>query len=217
MEFWDWIVQLYVVERLLCILLLVGLGLLMFAAIVSYVLRSTGIFAACMAIAYGVFAVVIAYGRVGEQAGTVVLSSLLVLGGTLYLCLFIALSIGKSIAERKRRRAEIVRRLCYTLPERDNSYVRARLNTALKVEESKVNEYMGAMEAQEKPMRLEHARQLLCKVKEASLSKAERLQADEMEKTFSMYLYKERWTAADIRAVNELCAALLKLSAKYAV
>ena len=58
---------------------------------------------------------------------------------------------------------------------------------------------------------------MLGKVKAAPLTIAERLQTDEMMKVFTLYQGKEEWSVEEVRSLNELCAQLLKLSAKYAV
>ena len=134
-----------------------------------------------------------------------------------YCVLFFILWIRRKRAERKRCHAEISKKVFYTLPERENEYVRTRLNTALQCKENGLNEDMDIGNEQIKPIKLGYAKQLLTEVRNAPLSPAERLQAEEMSRAFSMYLVKKSWTAEDIRAVNELCASLLKLCAKYAV
>ena len=116
------------------------------------------------------------------------------------------------IRKRRARRAEIARRLQYALPERDNTYVRARLNTVLQPQEGDYKRVDSG-----EPVRLSYAKKLLARVREAELSTAERLQVEDMGKTFAFYLQKPRWDSADLRVVNDTFAALLKLSAKYAV
>ena len=105
------------------------------------------------------------------------------------------------------------------LPERDNSYVRARLHTALRadndgaisnVRKSVPYENRGAV-------RLGYARRLLAGVQDAPLSPAERLEVDTLSRSFAEYAVCERWDNEQLRAVNELFARLLKLSAKYCV
>ena len=129
------------------------------------------------------------------------------MGGWLLLVIFV-------IRQRKRRekeaRAAESRRIQYTLPQRENGYVRTRLQNGLKVE----NMDEGARQVR---VRLGYARILLGKVNAAPLTVAERLQAEEMEKTLALYRGKSEWTAWEVRGVNDTCAALLKLAAKYAV
>ena len=110
-----------------------------------------------------------------------------------------------------RRQHAHYRRVEYTLPDRDNSYVRARLSTALRGD-------MGAEEERtEYTVCLSYARELLAKLKAAPLTQAERLETDGLEGVFSLYFHKSKWSANDLRAVNGACARLIKLSAKYAV
>ena len=110
-----------------------------------------------------------------------------------------------------RRQHAHYRRVEYTLPDRENSYVRARLSTALRGD-------MGAEEERtEYTVCLSYARELLAKLKAAPLTQAERLETDGLEGIFSLYFHKSKWSANDLRAVNGACARLIKLSAKYAV
>lgn len=129
-----------------------------------------------------------------------------------FLTLFIWLC-RKRIQRRKARRAEIARRLQVTLPDRENSYVRARLNTVLQVPQER--DYKKSADGA--PARLSYARKLLARVREEELSTAERLQAEDIGKIFALYLQKPRWSSEDLRTVNDTFSVLLKLSAKYAV
>ena len=122
----------------------------------------------------------------------------------------LAIWIKRKVTERKNARAEVERRIVYTLPDRDNSYVRTRLNTTLYVKS-------GETEVEPAPMKLGYARELLNGIKNAPLTVAERLQAEEMGAMLSVLVHKEEWSLGDVRCANDLCASLLKLSAKYAV
>lgn len=119
----------------------------------------------------------------------------------------------KRAKARRARRMERLRQLQYTLPDRENTYVRARLNTVLQPPQERDYKQLGDGE----PVRLSYAKKLLARVREAELSTAERLQTEDIGRVFALYLQKPRWDAADLRVVNDTFAALLKLSAKYAV
>ncbi len=111
--------------------------------------------------------------------------------------------------ERKKSRLTAARRVEYTLPERENTFVRSRLNTALN----------SSREDKETPIevRLGYVKKMLCSVKEAALTPVERLDVEEMSGVVAAYTAKEGWSSADRKAVNEVCAKLLKLSAKYEI
>ena len=119
-----------------------------------------------------------------------------------------------ALCKRKRREklrlAEAERRLQFTLPQRENEYIRVRLQNELQVQEE-------TAQTRQVRVRLGYARALLGKLRGAPLSVAERLQAEEMGKVLALYRGKENWTVEEVCGLNDLCAALLKLSAKYAV
>ena len=122
----------------------------------------------------------------------------------------------KQKKEKKRRiQAEITRREQFVLPDRDNSFVCARLHTALQdANLPKLQENDGV---KREDFRFDYVRKLLTRLKNAPLSTAERLQAEDMEKTLGFCLQKERLQTEDIRLVNDTFSAVLKLAAKYAV
>ena len=137
-------------------------------------------------------------------------------GISLFSFLSAALWLARAVrmARRKRkqeemRRAEKERRLEYTLPQKGNGYIRERLQSSLQVEVGK--------ESKQARVRLGYACALLGKVQGAPLTIAERLQAADMAEVFALCRGKEVWTAEELRRLNDLCGALLKLSAKYAV
>lgn len=186
----------------------VATGLFLIATVLAYVLNGKGIFGAiAMATGGGTWITLAAIGT--EWTKILACCALLaVFGGGLYLLLFCLLSVRETVRERRKRRAEIRRRLQYTLPDRDNSYVRARLNTALQPErEEETNERVD----------LDYARGLLARIKEAPLSRAERLETEEISRLVALYIEKKAWSATDLRAVNDAFSRMLKLSAKYAV
>ena len=191
-----------------------AIGILLFiSAVLAWRLGDVGIYTALAAVWCGVFGVGCSAYKMVEITG---IPWLLIWGGSLYLFLLGALRVKVKKAERKRLREEEGRRLQFTLPERENEFIRTRLNTVLK--EPKNERGSCVREGYlEKPIQLRHAWELLKKVKSASLTTAERLQVDEIDKAFSLYVHKVGWTSEDLRAVNDLFAILLKLSAKYAV
>lgn len=214
---WSWLIEIFAGQNVLVTALCISAVLLTVGAGISYLFRKTEIFTAVATALTGELSLFSLFWDVDVRARLAGLSLFLVLVGVSYVCLFFLIWMKEKIVARKRSRAEIARRLCYTLPDRENSYVRTRLNTTLHVSESDVNADMGGSEGLKKSIKLAYARQLLSKVKESELTRAERLQVEETERAFALYLTKESWSTEDLRAVNDLCASLLKLSAKYAV
>lgn len=112
------------------------------------------------------------------------------------------------LVRRAKRKKTQKRTVEYVLPDRRNAYVRARLHTALQVPEKEEEE-------RERAIRLDYARELLCDLKNASLTLAERLEADELSAVLALYGNKPAWSAFDLRAVNDCLGRLLRLSARY--
>ena len=214
MWFWERLQEFVSENPALFIGFTVAAGLLVIAAIVSILADGKGVYAACAGIVGGGFALLILLGKVQERAVGYGISGLAVFGGVIYLFVYTIVTIRRKIRLRKLRRAEEGRRMQYTLPESENTYIRARLNTVLQVPEESVN-YKKTSGGEK--VRLAYARSLLARVKEAPLSAAERLQAEDIGKTFLLYLKKEEWTAEDLRVVNDTFSCLLKLAAKYSV
>lgn len=116
-------------------------------------------------------------------------------------------ALGKKIRARKRTRFEKERALQYTLPDRENEFVRARLQTVLCKEEETACEGVN----------LAYARELLAKLASAPVVTAERLELAEIGALFSLCVRKETLTASEVRMLGDAFGRLLKLSAKYAL
>ena len=113
--------------------------------------------------------------------------------------------------KRKKRRFSLERNIEFTLPDRENTYVRARLATVL-------NPNMANEEKEEElPITFEHAKALLNKIWFAPLSQAERLEMQSLENSLKKYAEQTRFNAKEVRNVNDVFLRLLKLSAKYNV
>ena len=194
----------------LVVLFAIAVALLSLFALISILTDGVTVCAALTCMIGGGFGIGALLLHAGAVQVLAFLAAFCVLAGAEYLLVCGVISIRKRRRMRRAQRAEIERRISYTLPDRENSYVRARLQTALQVPDYK-------KVSTGEPVRLEYAKKLLGKVKQAPLSPAERLQAEEIGRVFEEYLQKERWDDTDLRAVNNTFSILLKLSAKYAV
>lgn len=202
--------QLFGGSTTLVIIFAAALVALLLSTAICFSVKSAGLYASLAAIVGGSVCIAVSVFKTPLDFALRVLAVLAILGGALYIVLFCTLTVRAGVLARKRRRAAIERKLQYTLPVQGNSYVRERLNTALRVSEN-------AEEGEKALLEFSHAQKLLLKVKAAPLSTAERLETDELAELISLYLKKERFGAEDIRIVNDAFARLLKLSAKYTV
>ncbi len=115
---------------------------------------------------------------------------------------------------RKREKLERDKRLQYALPDRENRYLQTRLHTALRAE--KPDDFFLAGDG-DGSVKMRYARKMLAHVKEAALSPVERLDVEEMAGALAVFQKKEKWSNADLKALNEIFSRLLKLSAKYQI
>ena len=129
-----------------------------------------------------------------------------------YLCLRMVLFVKKRINIRRLAREKIEREIQFTLPTKDNSFIRARLNTVLQsptINDSQTTEISK--------IKFSYANELLKKLEIAKLSTADGLQAQSLTETIRACAGKTSCTANDLRSLNEAFSTLLKLSAKYAI
>lgn len=213
MWFFDWFSQIFFSSTLVFVIDFVATGAFFIAALLAFLLKDRALFLSFSAIVSGVAYAFIIGAEEGETATSLGVSALLVGFGLSYSATLIAFNIRSKVLKRRIQREEMLRKLKFTLPDKDNSYVKNRLNTVLQ-SESKIE---PEPDGEKKTFRLEHARQLLAKIKEAPLTRAERLEMEELSKLFNAYLKKYKWTSEDVRLLNEMFAYLLKLSAKYSV
>ena len=209
-----WILPLFGGNAVLTIAFFLAVCALLLSSILGFFLHAVSVYGSLAAMILGAFWLV---GKLGDvpmdQAGTC-LAVLAVLGGFIYLVVYATTALQKAIKKRRADRAQIERRLQYTLPDKDNSFVRARLNTVLHVNEPPTLE---KTEKTENVLSLSHAQKLLARLREMPLSTADRLETEEMSRLLSAYTNKEELTTGDMRTVNDTFAYLLKLSAKYSL
>ncbi|MBQ4053887.1 MAG: hypothetical protein IJD33_06070 [Clostridia bacterium] len=120
-------------------------------------------------------------------------------------------------ALRKKKSLMVSAKASALLPEKDNSYVRARLHTALRGDDISAEERKYVPYENRGAVRLGYVRRLLASMQDAPLLPAERLELESLSREFENYALSEKWNATQLRAVNELFARLLKLAAKYSV
>ncbi|MBO4940373.1 MAG: hypothetical protein J6D30_05085 [Clostridia bacterium] len=213
MYFWEWYFGFFIEDSYRGIALLSVCVCVTVFTILSACIKSQSTYFGltfCLLSFYNLL--MLAYER-SLQAAIVCNLSLGIWIGACFLILQFSIWLHNRRKQKRRERAEILRKLEFTLPDRENNYVRARLNTTLQCTDR------GEKKAGETTpvLRLEYVKKLLTSVRNAPLTMTERLEAEDMTKLFNVYLSKSKWTSEDVRAVNDLFSRLLKLSAKYAV
>ncbi len=207
--FWLKWISLFDGDKVVAILALSLSATLFISAAVGFLFHNLGLYGAFAFLFVGGGCMACLLYKCSWQALMMLFAVLVGIGGILYAALFLALTLRSRGLERKALRRELQRRVEYTLPHSGNTYLRARLHTALHGELKE--------EAQEVEVSLGYARRMLVLVRAAALSPVERLDVEEMARLISVYSCQLRWTGADMRAVNEIFARLLKLSAKYEI
>ena len=195
--------------------LVTACGLVLSALIVGACLVVTtgksGLYLAVCGIAGGGFALFLVGFDMDFILGCYASAGLCIAGGVVYLFAGCGVIAKQKAWERCAREFEQARRLQYGLPDRENAYVQERLNTVLRMDGQE--EDLAVAERVD----LGYAKKMLSAVLEQPLSAGERLQAEDVGKSLGLYMQKSKWSAADLRAVNDVFSVLMKLCAKYSV
>lgn len=139
---------------------------------------------------------------------------LFISAGAEYLLLSGIIAIAKKIRERKQTRAEKEKQIQFTLPDKDNEFIKTRLNTVLN-KTARSND--TDIKASAKEYSFSYIKKLLALLKSKTLSPADRIKTEEYASLISVYSLKDEWTGEDLQTVNEVLSCVIKLSAKYAV
>ena len=223
----EWLAELLERNPMTKFILGVCIMLYFLAALIGFCCEDRGFYTAFAVMITGGAFVVFSAAEKSIEFLLVTAAGFLFIAAGFYVLITCGLILHAHIIRRKKRRAEILRKVQYTLPEKDNTYIRERLNTALHTQRhmqtnmsdapvSKVEKTMAEMENKES-FQTAYAKKLLLKIQEAPLTKAERLEMEEVSRLFSAYLKKSRWTVEDMRLINDMFSYLLKISAKYAL
>ncbi|MBQ8884923.1 MAG: hypothetical protein IJY62_00900 [Clostridia bacterium] len=127
-----------------------------------------------------------------------------------FLCLYAAFRRRSN----KRAKNKIDRTEVFTLPDRENTFVRDKLNTTLNyVSEQRADDY----NMEEERLRLDFVRTLLQKLKKAPLSVGDRLEVNAVSQKITRYALQNRLTTEETRDLNDGFSLILKMSAKYSL
>ncbi len=117
--------------------------------------------------------------------------------------------------QRKKARVKNaeVRKKLFTLPTRDNTFVRARLSTVLSPFATAASGHTRGIE----PLDFTAALELLQRVENANLTPAERMRVQRLGLEMKAYAKDMAWTTQTALAVNNAFLVILKLCGKYSV
>jgi hypothetical protein len=212
MWIWSFAVELFEGDKYLAGVALALVVLTVQLAAVGVCTKSAGLYAAlCLALTGGGSVFLLARG-VAWKGFFLMLAIVCGLMGSGYAIVYLSVEIRERIAERKARREEKKRRVQFTLPDRENQYLRDRLQTALHTEREE-----AVLEKRVSVARMGYARKLLAQVKESPLTPVERIDVEEFAKLLAAYDRKGKWSASDVKTVSEIFSRLLKLAAKYEI
>lgn len=141
----------------------------------------------------------------------------LILDFVFSLTIFVML-LKERAQKRRDRRMKDSREAVFTLPDRENTFVRDRLNTSLRAEtDDSAAENTGEYGLEESKLRLNHVRELLTKLKAADLSPSDRLEAEGISRMITLYATKNLLSGKEVRELNDCLSVILKMTAKYAL
>ena len=129
------------------------------------------------------------------------------------LCVIAVIKYKRMKIERFKK---VTREFSFSLPDRENSFVRDRLRGELRPEnEKKANS--DAVLMKDLDLRLDYTRKTVAKLKALELTPADRLEVNRISKTVTFYALKNALSPSETRSLNDCFARLLKLTTKYAI
>ena len=138
----------------------------------------------------------------------------LIVSSVVYSSLFAICYCKRKRKEKElRRKAQMERDRTFTLPDRENEFVKERLKNHLKPQKEGLKEYKFS----ECVPSFDYTRSVLSKLKAAPLSVADRLQTQGISNDVTHFAFQERLSPEDVRVLNDRLSEMIKLSAKYAV
>ncbi len=199
------------------IIVIVGLALLAIDFLIALRAERENVFAALALLTGGLcFLPALLSARFSQTDAAVYALLLAIAAALCYVCLFAALRAKERRRARREERAKERRRAVFTLPDKENTFVRDRLNTSLRADEEPQEEE-GEYDLEESKLRLKHVREMLAKLKAAPLSPSDRLETEGISRLITLYATKNRLTTKEVRDLNDCLSAILKMTAKYAL
>ena len=148
-------------------------------------------------------------------------SQLEIVCGVLFFVSILLAGILCAIAVFKYRRMKIERfrkvskEFSFSLPDRENSFIRDRLRGELRPEKEQKTQDVVLLK--DLDLRLDYTRKTVAKLKALELTPADRLEVNRISKTVTFYALKNALSPSETRSLNDCFARLLKLTTKYTI
>ena len=206
--------ELFLQNHALLTIFFVAVVLLSITSAFSYRFQSGGLFLALTSIVVGGIAWAIYIYQIPSSAIFPFFAWFCMIAGGNYLLVFCAMRFRERRRRKKETREIEARKLQYTLPQKDNTFIRTRLHTSL--QETPMVPVQDT-EDEEIKLRFTYAKKLLTKLRTVEIGAVERLEIDELTHVFALFEKKENYVGEDVRLISEAFSRVLKLSAKYGV
>lgn len=136
--------------------------------------------------------------------------------GVVGVCIFYVIqrtmyALKEQMRKKRAAKEKTRRNLQFTLPDKENTFIRERLQQALN------NPNIEKRVQSQTIFVFFYAQKLLAQIGVKSLTTPDKLEVMEMQKLFNAYAEQPGWTVEEIRSVNDCFARVLKLCAKYDV
>ncbi len=234
MWFQQWLTQAYAFafeeNAIVVAVFFTACALALLSSLIAMRLESLGAYVGFSAVAGGGAWIAATMQAVSWRTCTFLIACFSVFCGIVYLVLWSALAWRARRRKRRAERERLARAVQFTLPEKDNSFIRARLNTVLHVDERNENREIATPQSLETgngegkgaetkatELPLSHAMKLLTKLRQAQTSAADKLSVAELLVLITSYKNKPALTAGELRTLNDAFSAVLKLAGKYSV
>ena len=158
-------------------------------------------------------AVSLFYGKFSDVEHALFFLAYLGLAAAFYGAL-LAVDAGKKKRRERRKNGEkITREAYYTLPDKENEFLKERLRGELSSDAIK----RTGKSTDIRCVKTDYVNALARKLKKAPLSAADRLETERLCELIERYEQKGALRPDELRAFNDALSAVLKLSAKYVV
>ena len=193
----------------LLVCFMITITVLTASTLIAYHFQHSGYVLATVLLSIGAHLLVLACIKITLVRAIIYLGVTFCFCALAYSVALLSIGIKASLIKRKQEREKIERAVCYTLPTRENEYVRNRLHFVMQDNIQDEEERLTVC--------FSYVIRALSRLKNVKLTLTERLEIERIEKMIMQYKNKQSFTTQDVHLLNETFSKLMKLSSKYAV